>query len=370
MRLRFKRHLSLENCLDEAAKIEYNDGANYGQVVFMAGGAGSGKGFSLANFMDQHKFKVFDIDELKTAFIKMAEIQRKGGKYTTKDGDEKETRQRPQADFSGFDAEDDPNFLKKGKNVSKVHQALYDKGSSEAKKDTLFRALEGQQKEKLPNLIFDITLRHMKHVDKAIPILRELGYDTKNIHLSWVLADYSVALEQNKQRDRRVADDIVLDSHEGAAENMFDIIHDNLPDGLDGEVRVILSGKENNEAIKVVDKSTGEDIKGDDGKPLTIMGIPTIKLKDSGQHMRSPEDVTKRLYRWIRRSIPNTSRTKHIHQHIQTGLQNMGDHPCPTPEKKARDGKRCGDRASSRIRNSRRKILDTKRGVKKVKGAK
>jgi hypothetical protein len=47
--------------LDEKL-IMYNQGKRYGQVVFLAGGAGSGKGFAQKEFMEADKFKVFDVD--------------------------------------------------------------------------------------------------------------------------------------------------------------------------------------------------------------------------------------------------------------------------------------------------------------------
>ena len=37
----------------EEKLILFNGGKNYGQIVFMAGGAGSGKGFAIQNFMNQ-----------------------------------------------------------------------------------------------------------------------------------------------------------------------------------------------------------------------------------------------------------------------------------------------------------------------------
>lgn len=341
--LRFKQFLEVDNCLKESRQILYNNGSKYGQVVFMAGGAGSGKGFSLRKFMENDKFKTFDVDELKSAFIKMAEVQRKGGKYTDKkSGEEKKAGFVPKGDFKDFDKAD----LKNPEDVTRIHHALNDKGSSEKRKDSLFKSIEGSTPEKLPNLIFDITLRHMKHVEKAIPILKKLGYDTSNIHLTWILADYSVAVEQNKQRDRQVADDVMLDSHEGAASNMFDILQGSLPKDIDGEVRVLLSGKNNSEAIEVVDKKTGKPISGKDGKPVTMTGIPTIKVKNSGKPMMNSNEVTNKLYGWIKKSIPLTSKTKHIHSEIKSKLDGVAkERPCSTPEKKAKDGSKCGGRA-------------------------
>ena len=45
--------------------IVLSNGKKYGQIVFLAGGAGSGKGFAKDNFLDSSKFKTRDVDEAK-----------------------------------------------------------------------------------------------------------------------------------------------------------------------------------------------------------------------------------------------------------------------------------------------------------------
>ena len=62
-------------------QILYNNGAKYGQIVFLAGGAGSGKGFAIQHFMQGADFKIRDVDELKIAFQKLDAL----GKFTTQD---------------------------------------------------------------------------------------------------------------------------------------------------------------------------------------------------------------------------------------------------------------------------------------------
>ena len=45
-------------------------------IVFLAGGAGSGKGFAISHFMEKEKFKVRDVDEWKKAFMKLADTKK------------------------------------------------------------------------------------------------------------------------------------------------------------------------------------------------------------------------------------------------------------------------------------------------------
>ena len=57
-----------EEQLDEKL-ITFSNRAAYGQIVFMAGGAGSGKGFAIDNFIDGAGFKVRDVDEMKKQLV-------------------------------------------------------------------------------------------------------------------------------------------------------------------------------------------------------------------------------------------------------------------------------------------------------------
>ena len=67
--------LSFREYLEEKL-IMYNQGKRYGQIVFLAGGAGSGKGFAIKNFMEGEKFKIRDVDEWKKGFLKLAQTKK------------------------------------------------------------------------------------------------------------------------------------------------------------------------------------------------------------------------------------------------------------------------------------------------------
>jgi dephospho-CoA kinase len=69
-----------EEQLDEKL-ITYNNRKPYGQIVFLAGGAGSGKGFAGSNFLDSAGFKVRDVDEMK----KQLQVMNRLGKLTVTD---------------------------------------------------------------------------------------------------------------------------------------------------------------------------------------------------------------------------------------------------------------------------------------------
>ena len=63
--MKFKNYVQLDEKL-----ILISNGKKYGQIVFLVGGAGSGKGFALKNFLEGEKFKVRDVDEWKRLLLK------------------------------------------------------------------------------------------------------------------------------------------------------------------------------------------------------------------------------------------------------------------------------------------------------------
>ena len=78
MILKFLEHFHLREFqqLDEKLII-VGKGKRYGQIMFLAGGAGSGKGFAITNFLEGDKFKVRDVDEWKKALMKVGELKKK-----------------------------------------------------------------------------------------------------------------------------------------------------------------------------------------------------------------------------------------------------------------------------------------------------
>ena len=178
---------SFKQYLEEKV-IVLGRGARYGQVVFLAGGAGSGKGFAISNFLEGTKFKVRDVDAWKSSFLKLSKIKNKYAKLRRLN-------------------------LRKPKDVFKLHQFIKEKGI----KDKTLDLMLGQAKEgRLPNIMFDVTLKDRGDINETIPALIQSGYDPANIHIVWVLTNYHIAVQQNKDRSRVVPDDVLLKTHEGA----------------------------------------------------------------------------------------------------------------------------------------------------------
>ena len=255
----------------EEKLILFNGGKNYGQIVFMAGGAGSGKGFAIQNFMQGEKFKVRDVDEWKKALIKLAKM---------KDSDSELAKLN----------------LRNPEDVFKLHTIVREKG---IKNKTLDLLLTGAKKDRLPNLLFDITMKDSSDITDVAPKLIEAGYDAKNIHLVWVLTSYKQAAKANKERDRVVPDAILFQSHQKAAMNMLQRIKSMALGNktgvgrkyVDGQVHVILNNRE-----KTIFHP------GYEGKAVKDFSYVTIKK--SGKNYLKDTEILSTVIRWVLANSP------------------------------------------------------------------
>ena len=270
--------LSFRQYLEEKL-IMYQNGKKYGQIVFLAGGAGSGKGFAIKNFMEGEKFKIRDVDEWKKAFMKLADTKKM---YPTIQN----------------------LSLKDPKSVYKLHMFVKKKGIKDKSLDLLLRDANTRH---LPNIMFDITMKDASDIGDVIPKLVEAGYDAKNIHLTWVLTNYAVAIINNRNRERVVPEDIMLLSHEGAATNMYDVVKGKLPRGLNGGVRVVLNNRDN--TIAWADPDTKKPMTTKQGD-IIVKDFTYLTFKKEGKSMGPESDVLRQLLAWIADNVPKTRLTK------------------------------------------------------------
>ena len=164
----FKTAVPLEEKL-----IVYGGGKRYGQIVFLAGGAGSGKGFASEKFMQKDLFRVRDVDEWKKAFIKLSADMKR------------------YSELKGLN-------LRNPDDVFKLHMAVKKMG---IKGRSLQLLLRDVRRDRLPNIMFDITFKDTDEIDEAMPMLLRAGYQPRDIHITWVLTNYHIAVKQNKERD-------------------------------------------------------------------------------------------------------------------------------------------------------------------------
>ena len=285
-----------EDILNEKL-ITYGNRKPYGQVVFMAGGAGSGKGFAIKNFVDSSSFKIRDVDEMK----KQLQILNRLGKLDIRSILKKYGRNIKLKDLDlirkiekdGYKLQ---NFnLKNPDHVYALHILVKAMG---VKDNTLEKLLLGKNNpETLPNILFDITAKDITDITKVIPKLKAVGYKPENIHLTWVLTNYVTAMVNNKNRARMVPEDILLKTHEGAANTIWGIVTKALPKGMNGRVDVILNNPEH--TVFFTDKD-GRTINGN------VKGFLSLPLKKEKGGIYAEKVWKDKLFRWVKGNAPDS----------------------------------------------------------------
>ena len=320
-----------EEQLDEKL-ITYNNRKPYGQVVFLAGGAGSGKGFAGSNFLDSAGFKVRDVDEMKKQLQVMNRIgkidvdtiiKKFGKKIKPKDMELVTKVFNTELPKGGKQTLRNLN-LKNPDHVYVLHLLVKAMG---IKDNSLMYLLKGKDNpETLPNIMFDITAKDLTDITDVLPQLKKVGYDAKNIHLTWILTNYVTAMENNKSRERMVPEDILLKTHEGASNTVWSLITRALPKGMNGRVDVILNNPKHTVFFK---DTSGKTIKRDqdkvkvkmdvdaDGKLKTsrdvetkevkfVAGFLSLPVKKAGGGI-FPEKVWKdKLFSWVKDNAPES----------------------------------------------------------------
>lgn len=201
-----------------------------GHAVILAGGAGSGKGFVLSKLIGIEG-KIFDVDELKKAMLKQDKFKNdfiEEMKKLVKVGKMKKVL-----------AVDDPNLMKEPAVVSALHAVAKKHGIPAKVIENFFTGSAGSKVK--PNVIFDVTMKDVTKLHNLSAQLIRNGYEKKNIHMVWIVNDVEVAMSQNLKRARVVPADIFLDTHEGAARTMADLINDgkSISKYMDGDFWIV-----------------------------------------------------------------------------------------------------------------------------------
>ena len=284
--------------LDEKL-ITFSNRAPYGQVVFIAGGAGSGKGFAIENFIDSAGYKVRDVDEMKKQIQKLNAI----GKLSIQQIIDKFGRNIAPKDMDIIKQIQDDGYdlksmnLKNPNHVYALHILVDSMGIKDKTLENMLAAKSNP--ETLPNIIFDITAKKITSITEVLPMLHSVGYKPNNIHLVWILTDYDIAIKQNAERSRVVPADIMLDTHIGAGNTVWGMVTSALPKGMNGRVDVILNNQQNTVFFiqRTTDKKTGQ-------KKAVVSGFLALPVKKQGGPIL-PEKLWKdTLYNWIKDNGP------------------------------------------------------------------
>jgi hypothetical protein len=116
-----------------------------------------------------------------------------------------------------------------------------------------------------------------------------------------VLTNYQIAIKNNSKRDRVVPEDILLATHAGAAQTVYNLVTTSMPPSVQGGVYVILNNPEN--TIFVVDPKTNKPYRDKKDNPV-IKDFKYLTLKEPGKPAKTELDVKKQLLTWIRDNVP------------------------------------------------------------------
>ena len=244
---------------------------NYNQVIILAGGAGSGKGFVIKNLLGVDG-KKFDVDDLKTKALKSTGIRQK-----VKDQ---------------FDIDLDKLDLKNADDVSTLHNIVSTLRLDKKSKDFMYSTIKGDNK---PNLIYDVTLKDLQKLETISSEVQKLGYEKENIHIVWVVNDVNTAIQQNAKRDRRVAKDILIDTHELVSYTISNILKKNtLRKYMDGDFWFVFNKQFTDSVLNVSDNG-GSYIKD----------AVYFKVKEKSKNILKISEISDNYIDKIKAYVPN-----------------------------------------------------------------
>ena len=241
----------------------------FGNIVILAGGAGSGKGFVKDKLVGLEGY-TFDVDVLKSLAAKAPGIIKK-----------------IKAEF-GDDLVALAGNLRDDKNVGRLHQLIGDELRLDDKKmQALYASILTAAPDRKPNIIFDVTLKDLEKLRKIAFQVQNLGYAPELTHILWVVNDIEVAQKQNAERDRVVPLEILVNTHRGAAQTMLDIINmgKTLKKYMDGDIVFAFNKIGVDSGLRKSDKG-GSYVKTANYFYIKRSGMPVMALDDINADVR------------------------------------------------------------------------------------
>lgn len=274
----FKDFASLDEALITFGGKAY---PKFGQVVILAGGAGSGKGFTLEKLLGIEGITL-DVDALKKLVMGSTKL---AAAIKDKTGHDVKTMN-----------------LRNPENVSTLHHVIADVFNvSNKNQSRVYAGIMAAPEDRKPNLIFDVTLKSMSKLASIARDVEALGYQKENVHIVWVMNDVHIAMQQNAKRDRVVPKEILLDTHEGAALTMAKILNmgDSLKQYMDGDIWVSFN--------KV---GIDSEIKKSDKGGMFVVKSNYIKVKTKGKPSKSVDELDKEMVKKVAAYAPKTDTWK------------------------------------------------------------
>lgn len=254
----------------------------FNNILIMAGGGGSGKGFVLSNVLS-FEGKKFDVDELKKQVINIGKLKADSAwnkAYLAKYG----------KSLSDID-------LKNPVDVSNIHAFVEELGIEHKLKTSFFTTAANTEHK--PNVIFDVTLKNMKKLDEIAKYAEMGGYKKENMHVVWVVNEWATVLEQNAKRARSVDPGILKGTFIGAVDTVLKMVKTNCSK-INGDVWVVFNKKRVDNLANLVNTSkyTKNDV-------FELKKYTAYQFKKAGQPFGSIKDFeNSELYQKLLDYIP------------------------------------------------------------------
>lgn len=220
-------NLLSEEILEEDKMVKYGGelAPKFGWCVIYVGGPGSGKG-SATKFLSRLEGDYYNVDNLKEIERMWSVKDPNTGKPHSDNFKTPEGGRLPRLDKEGnikLDKQGNPITYDKNRNmansefVSELHNEMHNLGGK-WKKSILDNPENKEGRDRLPNIIFDITGDKVSKIDEIIDSLKPIGY---KIAIIWVLSTAERAYRNNQNRDRKVnTDTVFLPKHLSVIEAM------------------------------------------------------------------------------------------------------------------------------------------------------
>ncbi|CAG7581300.1 MAG: putative polynucleotide kinase [uncultured marine phage] len=170
---KFESFDNLES-LNEARVVGFNN-PNEGNFVVIAGGPGAGKSFVTGNLLGLRDFKLVNVDTFREAMAKKL----------------------------GLDLGDPDDNMK----ILQMTHTTSDPRNRTVRHLKQFLSIP---KDRKPNIVFDAGGGQTEVMKTVHELAKNIGYETT---LVFVKTDLDTALDRNRQRERTLADEMVVDYH-------------------------------------------------------------------------------------------------------------------------------------------------------------
>lgn len=244
----------------------------YDNIIMLAGGPGSGKGFVKSNLVGMQA-KTIDTDEFKKFSLKTKSIR----DILAKDG----------VPVDNMD-------FKNPQHVQLLHNAL----KKTKLENKYIKNLMGSMSDKIQkdNIIFDTTLKEFPKIGYISKLADTAGYKKENIHIVWVLTPMETASAQNKQRERRVKEEVLESIHQDVGKLMAKLIgsSSSLNKYADGDFWIVFNDGYNDTIYQ----------KSSNGGGFIKQAI-YIKIKKAGKPMMKLSEIANQYYERLLKYVPN-----------------------------------------------------------------